>query len=317
MRIFAGHGNSSSRLYVKHPLFATCGRSLGIGALMLLGGCTMEVLSPKGDIGAQEKTLILTAMGLMLLVVVPVIIMTLYFAWKYRASNTQAVYMPRWAHSTRIEVVVWTIPCIIVGILAVLTWRSSHALDPYRPIESTVKPVNIDVVSMDWKWLFIYPDYDIATVNEIAFPVDAPVQFRITSASVMNSFFIPQLGSQIYSMAGMETKLHLIAREAGTYAGISANYSGGGFSGMRFKAIATSQQGFEDWIRQAKASNNPLTPDAYQALAKPSTHTAATLYSSTPTGMFDYIMHNQMSKIAGVDPANCTPTSQNLIAGNN
>ncbi|GAB1579595.1 ubiquinol oxidase subunit II [Bordetella petrii] len=284
---------------------------------MLLGGCSMEILNPKGDIGAQEKTLILTALGLMLLVVVPVIIMTVYFVWKYRASNTQAVYMPRWAHSTRIEVVVWTIPCIIVAILAVLTWRSSHALDPYRPIESTVKPVNIDVVSLDWKWLFIYPDYDIATVNEIAFPVDAPVQFRITSASVMNSFFIPQLGSQIYSMAGMETKLHLIAREAGTYAGLSANYSGGGFSGMRFKAIATSQEGFQDWINKAKATDNPLTPQAYEALAAPSTHEAVALYSSTPTGMFDYIMHNQMSKMAGLDPATCTPTSKNLIAGNN
>jgi len=310
-------GNPPSRLYVKHPHFATLGRTLGIGALMLLGGCSMEILNPKGDIGAQEKTLILTALGLMLLVVVPVIIMTVYFVWKYRASNTQAVYMPRWAHSTRIEVVVWTIPCIIVAILAVLTWRSSHALDPYRPIESTVEPVNIDVVSLDWKWLFIYPDYDIATVNEIAFPVDAPVQFRITSASVMNSFFIPQLGSQIYSMAGMETKLHLIAREAGTYAGLSANYSGGGFSGMRFKAIATSQQGFQDWIDKAKAANNPLTPQAYEALAAPSTHEAVALYSSTPTGMFDYIMHNQMSKMAGLDPATCTPTSKNLIAGNN
>ncbi|WP_026638041.1 ubiquinol oxidase subunit II [Bordetella petrii] len=302
---------------MKHPHLATCGRMLGIGALMLLGGCTMEVLDPKGDIGAQEKTLILTALGLMLLIVVPVIAMTLYFAWKYRASNTKAVYMPRWAHSTRIEVVVWTIPCIIVGILAVLTWRSSHALDPYRPIESTVKPINIDVVSLDWKWLFIYPDYDIATVNEIAFPVDAPVQFRITSASVMNSFFIPQLGSQIYSMAGMETRLHLIAREAGTYAGISANYSGGGFSGMRFQAIATSQQGFDDWIAQARAAGNPLTPQTYEALAQPSTHAAVTRYSSAPTGMFDYIMHNQMSKMAGLDPATCTPTSKNLIAGNN
>ena len=302
---------------MKHPHFATFGRTLGIGALMLLSGCTMEVLSPKGDIGAQEKTLILTALGLMLLIVVPVIVMILYFAWKYRASNTKAVYMPRWAHSTRIEVVVWTIPCIIVAILAVMTYKSSHALDPYKPIESSVKPVNIDVVSLDWKWLFIYPDYDIATVNQIAFPVDAPIQFRITSSAMMNSFFIPQLGSQIYSMAGMETKLHLIAREAGTYAGISANYSGAGFSGMRFNAIATTQQGFEDWINKAKASSDALTPQAYQALLTPSEHDPVKLYSSVPTGMFDNIMHNTMSKIAGLDPASCTPTSQNLIAGNN
>lgn len=298
--------------------FANAGRTLCVSAMMLLlAGCNMDILNPKGDIGAQEKTLLLTATGLMLLVVVPVIILTLWFAWKYRASNTKAKYDPTWSHSTAIEVVVWTIPCIIVGILAVLTWKSSHALDPYRPLQSEVKPVEIDVVSLDWKWLFIYPEYKIATVNEIQFPVDTPVNFRITSASVMNSFFIPQLGSQIYSMAGMETKLHLIAREAGTYAGISANYSGAGFSGMRFKAIATSQQGFQDWIDKAKAANNPLTPQAYEALAAPSTHEAVALYSSTPTGMFDYIMHNQMSKMAGLDPATCTPTSKNLIAGNN
>jgi len=290
---------------------------LGIGALLLLSGCTLEVLSPKGEIGAQEKTLFLTATYLMLIVVVPVIAMTLYFAWKYRASNTKADYSPTWSHSTGIEVVVWTIPCIIVAILAVITYKSSHALDPYKPIESSVQPINIDVVSMDWKWLFIYPDYDIATVNEIVFPVDAPLNFRITSSAMMNSFFIPQLGSQIYSMAGMETKLHLIANEPGTYAGISANYSGSGFSGMRFKAIATSNEDFQAWVTKARASNNPLTPESYQALLVPSESVPVSYYSSAPTGMFDNIIHNTMSKIAGVDPASCTPTSQNLIAGYN
>ncbi|ANY17129.1 ubiquinol oxidase subunit II [Bordetella pseudohinzii] len=299
---------------MKHPHLATLARTLAVGAVMLLGGCTMEILSPKGDIGAQEKTLLLTALGLMLLIVVPVIFMTLYFAWKYRASNTEAEYLPKWSHSTRIEVVVWTIPCIIIAILAVLTWKSSHALDPYRPLESDAKPVTIEVVSLDWKWLFIYPEYGIATVNQIAFPVHTPVNFRITSQSVMNSFFIPQLGSQIYSMAGMETKLHLNAFEEGDYAGLSANYSGGGFSGMRFRALAMSQQGFEDWIKQAKASSQTLTPDVYAELTKPSEHNPVTLYSDVPAGMFDFIVHNQMSKMAGVDPATCTPASKNLIA---
>nr|WP_277404750.1 ubiquinol oxidase subunit II [Achromobacter xylosoxidans] len=282
---------------------------------MLLGGCNMEILSPKGDIGAQEKTLLFTATGLMLLVVIPVIIMILTFAWKYRASNTKADYQPKWAHSTAIEVVVWTVPCIIVAILAVITWRSTHALDPYKPLVSEHKPVTIEVVSLDWKWLFIYPEYDIATVNEIAFPVDVPVNFRITSASVMNSFFIPQLGSQIYSMAGMETKLHLNAREPGTYAGISANYSGAGFSGMRFKAIATSQEGFDDWVRQAKASGTALTPAVYQELTKRSEHNPVAKYASVPPSMFDYILGSTMSKMAGVDDATCTPTSNNLVAG--
>ncbi|AHC49528.1 Ubiquinol oxidase subunit 2 precursor [Achromobacter xylosoxidans] len=282
---------------------------------MLLGGCNMEILSPKGDIGAQEKTLLFTATGLMLLVVIPVIIMILTFAWKYRASNTKADYQPKWAHSTAIEVVVWTVPCIIVAILAVITWRSTHALDPYKPLVSEHKPVTIEVVSLDWKWLFIYPEYDIATVNEIAFPVDVPVNFRITSASVMNSFFIPQLGSQIYSMAGMETKLHLNAREPGTYAGISANYSGAGFSGMRFKAIATSQEGFDNWVKEAKASGTALTPAVYQELTKRSEHNPVAKYASVPPSMFDYILGSTMSKMAGVDDATCTPTSNNLVAG--
>ena len=300
---------------MKHPLLATLTRIFG--AVMLLGGCNMEILSPKGDIGAQEKTLLFTATGLMLIVVIPVIIMILTFAWKYRASNTKADYQPKWAHSTAIEVVVWTVPCIIVAILAVITWRSTHALDPYKPLVSEHKPVTIEVVSLDWKWLFIYPEYDIATVNEIAFPVDVPVNFRITSASVMNSFFIPQLGSQIYSMAGMETKLHLNAREPGTYAGISANYSGAGFSGMRFKAIATSQEGFDNWVKEAKASATSLTPAVYQELTKRSERNPVVKYASVPPSMFDYILGSTMSKMAGVDDATCTPTSNNLIAGLN
>lgn len=300
---------------MKHPHLATIARTLGVGAVLLLGGCTLEVLSPKGDIGAQEKTLILTALGLMLIVVVPVILMTLYFVWKYREGSVHAQreYAPKWSHSNAIEAVVWTVPCIIVAILAVLTWKSSHALDPYRPIESDVKPVNIDVVSLDWKWLFIYPDYDIATVNEIVFPVDAPVQFRITSASVMNSFFIPQLGSQIYSMAGMETKLHLIAREAGSYDGLSANYSGAGFSGMRFKAIATTDQASR-LDRQDPRHQQPADAPGLRRSGQAERAHAGDLYSTAPTGMFDFIMHNQMSKLAGVDPFNCTPATKNLIA---
>ena len=300
---------------MKHPHLANLARALGVGAvLLLLGGCSMEVLSPKGDIGVQERNLILIALGLMLLVVVPVIIMTIVFAWKYRASNTSAPYDPKWSHSTKIEIVVWTVPIIIVSILAYFTWKSSHELDPYRPLVSDAKPINIEVVSLDWKWLFIYPDYDIATVNEIAFPVDTPVNFRITSASVMNTFFIPQLGSMIYSMAGMETKLHLNAFEIGSYFGVSGNYSGGGFSGMRFTAHATSPQDFEAWIQKAKSSNSPLTPDVYAALVKPSQKNPVHLYSSAPVGMFDNIVHNQMTRMAGVDSATCTPTSNNLIA---
>lgn len=299
---------------MKIPSLATTARTLSVGALMLLSGCKAELLNPQGAIGMQEKHLMLTALWLMLIVVIPVIIMTLVFAWRYRSSNTKATYAPRWSHSTAIEAVVWVIPCIIIAILATLTWTSTHELDPYKPIKSDVKPLNIDVVAMDWKWLFIYPDLNIATVNQIAMPVGTPVNFRITSATVMNSFFIPQLGSQIYAMSGMQTKLSLVADHPGTYAGISSNFSGPGFSGMRFTAVATDQKGFDAWVAKARAANNPLTQDVYAALNKPSENNPVTFYSSTPPSMFDFILHAQMAKIAGTDSPVCSPKSKNLVA---
>ncbi|WP_371364830.1 ubiquinol oxidase subunit II [Pseudomonas sp. QL9] len=258
--------------------------------LLSLGGCNMVLFDPKGQIGADEKSLIITCTLLMLLVVVPVIFMTLAFAWKYRASNTKATYMPDWSHSTRIEVVVWLIPCIIIAILGWITWESTHKLDPYRPLDSDVKPVTIQAVSLDWKWLFIYPDLGIATVNEIAFPKDTPVNFQITADTVMNSFFIPQLGSQIYSMTGMLTKLHLIANEEGVFDGISANYSGAGFSGMKFKAIATSEQGFQDWVAKVKTAQAGLTEEGFPELAKPSENVPATYFSSVTPDLFMHIL---------------------------
>ncbi|SDL07755.1 cytochrome bo3 quinol oxidase subunit 2 [Pseudomonas delhiensis] len=258
--------------------------------LLSLGGCNMVLFDPKGQIGVDEKSLIITCTLLMLLVVVPVIVMTLAFAWKYRASNTKATYMPDWAHSTRIEVVVWLVPCIIIAILGWLTWESTHKLDPYRPLDSDVKPITIQAVSLDWKWLFIYPEQGIATVNEIAFPKDTPVNFQITSDTVMNSFFIPQLGSQIYSMTGMLTKLHLIANEEGVFDGISANYSGAGFSGMKFKAIATSEQGFQDWVAKVKSAQAGLTEEGFPALAKPSENVPATYFSSVTPDLFQHIL---------------------------
>lgn len=183
------------------------GRLLRPGLMLpflLLAGCNSAILNPKGQIGHDEKQLLITSVVLMLIVVIPVIVMTIAFAWKYRASNTKARYEPDWSHSTAIEVVVWSIPCVIILVLAVLTWRSSHALDPYRPLDSDVKPITIEAVSLDWKWMFIYPDQNIATVNEIAFPVHTPLNFKITSDTVMNSFFIPHLGTMIYAMGIIE-----------------------------------------------------------------------------------------------------------------
>ena len=212
--------------------------TLAIITVSLLAGCQGGVLDPKGQVGIEEKQLIIVATLLMLLVVIPVIVLTLYFAWKYREGRDE-IYEPKWSHSTKIEAVCWGVPIVIVIILGVITWKSTHALDPYKPLDHEKDHITVEVLSMNWKWLFIYPEQGIATVNELAFPANVPVEFKISSEGTMNSFFIPQLGSQIYSMAGMVTKLHLIANEPGTFDGISANYSGAGFTGMNFDAIAT------------------------------------------------------------------------------
>ncbi|TAM00802.1 MAG: ubiquinol oxidase subunit II [Paraburkholderia sp.] len=263
---------------------------VGAGLAACLSGCNMEVLDPKGSVGVAEKQLIATSTYTMLLVVIPVIALTLWFAYRYRASNRNATYAPKWAHSTAIEIVVWTIPALIILFLGILTWRSTHELDPYKPLESNVKPINVEVVALDWKWLFIYPDLGIASVNQLAVPVGTPVNFRITSDSVMNSFFIPQLGSQVYAMAGMQTRLHLIADQAGDYAGMSANYSGRGFSDMKFRTLATNQQDFDAWVQKVKASTTTLSMDQYATVSKPSEKAPVQYFSTVDPKLFTNII---------------------------
>lgn len=274
----------------KSPLTAWI---LGSFLLLLLSGCSGGILDPKGQVGEAEKNLILTATGLMLIVVIPVIFMTFYFAWKYRHNRPDADkdYEPDWAHSNKIEFVMWIVPIIIIGILATITWKTTHELDPYRPIAPEEDTMTIEVVSMDWKWLFIYPEQGIAVVNEMALPVKKAVKFKITSNSVMNSFFIPQLGSQIYTMAAMQTQLHLIADQPGIYQGLSSNYSGSGFSGMTFKVHVDDDATFDAWVDKVRASNNPLTLDKYKALSKPSEKEPVTYYSSVENGLFKYILN--------------------------
>jgi cytochrome o ubiquinol oxidase subunit II len=257
---------------------------------LLLSGCNLDVLNPKGSVGVAEKSLILDSTWAMLLVVIPVIALTLLFAWRYRASNKWATYLPTWAHSTTIEIVVWVIPSLIVLYLAILTWNSTHELDPYKPLESNVKPIDVEVVALDWKWLFIYPDLGIASVNQLEFPIGTPINFRITSDSVMNSFLIPQLGGQIYAMAGMQTQLHLIANEAGNYAGLSANFSGRGFSDMKFRAIATSSAGFDAWVKQVKASSKQLDAAVYLGVAAPSEKDPVQYFSHVDSALFNNII---------------------------
>ncbi|WP_050541131.1 ubiquinol oxidase subunit II [Vibrio rotiferianus] len=259
-----------------------------VATILILAGCNSALLDPKGSIGVQEKELIITALLLMLIVVIPVILMTIYFAYRYRESNTGEEYAPEWAHSTKIEVVVWTIPIIIIAILATITWRSTHELEPSKPIASDVKPITIEVVSLDWKWLFIYPEENIATVNYVAFPKDVPVQFKLTSDNIMNAFFIPRLGTQIYAMPGMVTKLNLIANHTGDYKGFASNYSGEGFSQMKFTASAMEDRtAFLNWVQQVKASPDRIEDwEQFRSLASPTVAEPVKLFSSVPPFLF-------------------------------
>jgi cytochrome o ubiquinol oxidase subunit 2 len=295
------------------PTKRASGSRLGWVAAMplisLLSGCNAALLDPKGQVATDEKHLIITATLLMLIVVIPVIFLTLYFAWRYRASNTSATYQPNWSYSHRIEAVVWAVPLAIVLVLGTITWKSTHALDPYRPLVSKAKPITIDVVALDWKWLFIYPDQHIATINEVAFPTGVPVNFRITSDTVMNVFFIPQLGSQIYAMAGMQTQVNLAADQDGVYDGLSTNFSGAGFPDMEFKAHATSQADFDAWVAKVRSAKGGLDFASYAQLAKASTKAPIAYFSSVEPLLFAAVLDKYMDKSSGLKLADkiCLP----------
>ncbi|WP_141064132.1 ubiquinol oxidase subunit II [Pseudomonas lactucae] len=259
---------------------------VSLTGMFLLTGCNLVVFNPKGQIATDERDLIILATGLMLLVVVPVIVLTFVFAYRYRATNKTARYSPRWASSHTIEAVVWGVPLLIIIALGWVTWVTTHALDPYRPLDSDTPPINVQVVATDWKWLFIYPDLGIASVNELALPVHTPVSFTITSDAAMTSFFIPALGGQIYAMAGMQTKLHLIADETGVFRGIAANYNGPGFSDMHFATLSLRPADFQAWVNKVKGAARPLDQNSYAQLAKPSTRHPVTYYSAVQERLF-------------------------------
>ena len=248
------------------------------------------MLDPQGPIGSAQLLLLINATEIMLVVIVPVILATLGFAWWYRSSNARARRSEELAYEGRIDFVVWSIPALVVILLGGVAWISSHQLDPRAPIPSNVKPLEIDVASLDWKWLFIYPDQGIAAVNQLVIPVGTPVNFRLTSATVMNSFFVPQLGSQIYTMPGMTTHLNLLADNPGEYPGISANFSGDGFADMRFTAKAVSAEGFKGWVAQVRGSGTALDLPAYAALAKPSLAVPPTTFRSVDPKLFGRIV---------------------------
>ena len=267
--------------------------------LPCLAGCDMVVLSPSGDVALQQSHLIIISTILMLIIIVPVIFLTLFFAWRYRQSNTAAKYDPEWHHSTALEVVIWAAPLVIIIALGAITWVNTHKLDPFRPldrIDSTktaagVKPITVEVVALDWKWLFFYPDYGIATVNEMAAPVDVPINFKITATSVMNSFYVPALAGMIYAMPGMQTQLHAVINKAGEYEGFSSNYSGPGFSQMRFSFHGLDQAGFDAWVARVKQNGTALNRDTYLKLEKPSIKEPVHYYSSFEGGLYNAVLN--------------------------
>ena len=267
---------------LRHVLF--------FGLMLLLGGCKLAILDPKGVIAASEKHLLIEATLLMLVVVIPVIILSFVFAWKYRARSTQAKYSPNWSHSTTLEAVCWAIPCVIIAILAVVTWISSHKLDPYRPLGVKNKPIIIQAIALDWKWLFIYPKQHIASVNFVQIPVNVPVRFLVTADAPMNSLEIPRLAGQIYAMTGMRSKLNIMATEAGYYNGFSTNFSGDGFSGMTFIVRAGSQKQFDRWVKKTQHSPTKLTVSAYKKLARPSENNPVEYFSSVANHLFKKVI---------------------------
>ena len=260
-----------------------------------LAHTSIPVLQPRGEVGIKEKNLFVFAISLSAIVVIPVFIMLFSFAWKYRESNTSATYSPDFDHSRVAETIWWLVPSILITILSVVTWNSSHTLDPYKPLVSSVKPMTIQAVALDWKWLFIYPEQHIASVNYLKFPVNTPINFEITSDSVMNSFWIPQLGGQIYAMPGMNTQLHLSADQMGLFYGSSANISGSGFAGMNFMANATSGSDFSQWQHVLSTSPTDLNMTNYAKLARPSSYNQVAYYSENTPGLYDTIL----SKYAG------------------
>jgi cytochrome o ubiquinol oxidase subunit 2 len=260
-----------------------------VGFGPLLSACTIGILGPQGPIGAAEKSILIDSIAIMLAIVVPTIVAIFGFAWWFRASNARALHLPNWAYSGRIELVVWAIPALVVMLLGGVAWIGSHELDPAKPIASSQPPLEIQVVSLDWKWLFLYPDQKIATVNTLTLPVGVPVHFSLTSASVMNAFFIPQLGSMIYTMNGMTTQLNLIADAPGTYHGLSSHFSGDGFPGMHFDVHAVPAEEFSSWIENTRATGPTLDAASYTALSKQTLDVSPFTYRAASPELFQQI----------------------------
>jgi cytochrome o ubiquinol oxidase subunit II len=278
-------------------------RLLLLPVLLSLCACHTVVLSPAGPVSEGERIVLLDSFAIMLCVGVPTIVATLAVAFWFRASNRRAVYLPRWAYSGRLELIVWSIPALVIFFLGGIAWISAHLLDPAEPLKSSAEPLEVEVVSLDWKWLFIYPRQGVATINRMVVPAGVPLSLKITSASVFNVFFVPQLGSEIYAMYGMTTRLNLEADRPGDYFGLSAHFSGDGFPDMAFDVRALSPQGFTDWLAATHLSGPVLDDAAYRALLKQSQNVTPYTYRSVRSGLFEDITGARLPPGEGPPPA--------------
>jgi cytochrome o ubiquinol oxidase subunit II len=276
-------------------------------------GCNSTILSTAGPIAEGESLILLDALGIMLVIVVPTILATLFFAWWFRASNRAAAYLPTWAYSGKLEVLVWAIPALVVLFLGGVAWIGSHELDPARPIVSSKQPLEIEVVSLDWRWLFIYPKQGIATINQLVVPVGTPVHFKLTSASVMNVFFVPRLAGQIYTMNGMVTQLNLLADRTGTFPGISAQFSGDGFAGMSFDTVVATSGQFAAFVERAHAAPDRLDDAEYRLLSQQSHDSHVQMFGYVSAGLFEDIANLKLPPGSG--PMPLAPVSDTQVGG--
>jgi cytochrome o ubiquinol oxidase subunit 2 len=268
------------------------------GAAMLLASCNDGVLDPHGPVGKAERVILYDSTAIMLAVVVPVIVLTLVFAWWFRAKNNRAQYRPDWEYSGRIEMIIWSIPALVILFLGGIAWTGSHDLEPSVSLEESTAPLDIEVISLDWRWLFIYPNEGIASLNRLVVPAGVPLRFRLTSTTVMNSFFVPQLGSQIYTMPNMVTRLNLQADQPGTFEGLSAQFSGDGFSDMRFDLVSREMGAFEDWVNATKTQGGVLDEGTFEELLKPARAEGAQTYGQVSEGLLERISSGHMAAVS-------------------
>ncbi len=288
-------------------------------ASISLAGCKPSVLNPQGPIGDGNATILIDSVAIMLAIVVPTIVATLGVAWWSRSSNRRAFYLPDWEHSGQLELIVWAIPLLTIMLLGGVAWIGSHDLDPAKPLVSKEEPLNVQVVSLDWKWLFIYPDQHIASVNRLVIPAGTPIRFSLTSGSVMTAFFVPQLGSMIYTMNRMRTQLYLAAHEPGVFRGLATQISGDGFADMHFEVEAKSPQDFYAWLGQVRGGGPALTPESYIELSKQSIVPEPFTFQTVSDGLFEKILDQTLppgpGPVAETDPGLVAATTPRLCVG--